>query len=64
MEKLTSEQILKLSKEDFIRYINEVKKEYYENLEDVGDSNYEKYSTEEKIDFWTETMNRQMRLQA
>jgi molecular chaperone GrpE (heat shock protein) len=60
---LTSEEILKLSKEDFIKYMESVKEEQYRNIKDVGDPNYTNYSYDEKVGFWCENLNKQMRLQ-
>ena len=62
-KKLTSEEILKLPKEDFVKYMEESTKEYYQNLVDLDDKNYSQYSIEEKIGFWCEDLNRQMRRQ-
>lgn len=63
-KKLTSEEILKLSKEDFIKYMEAIKVEQYGKIKDVGDPNYINYSFDEKIGFWCENLNKQMRLQA
>lgn len=60
---LSSEEILNLSKEEFIKYMEESKKEYYSKLFDVGESDYNKYTLDEKIKFWYENLNRHMRLQ-
>ncbi|HEY9007691.1 MAG TPA: hypothetical protein VIM75_16240 [Ohtaekwangia sp.] len=60
---LPAEEILSLSKEDFIKYMEESKKAYYRKLSDVVDSDYDKFTLEEKIKFWYESLNRHMRLQ-
>ena len=62
-KKLTSEEILKLSKEDFIKYMEISSENHYQNLTDLGDDNYRHYSHEEKINFWCENINMQMRQQ-
>ena len=62
-ENLSSEEILNLSKEDFIEYMVESRREYYGKLLDVGDPNYDKYTLEEKVKFWYENLNHHMKLQ-
>jgi hypothetical protein len=60
---LTSEEILKLSKEDFIKYMEQVRNEQYEKMKGVEDPNYEYYDFDKKVGYWCETLNKQMRLQ-
>jgi len=61
---LTSEEILNLSKEDFIEYMRTCKEEELNSLSEIEDPNYAGYSIDEKIGFWSERLNRGMRIQA
>lgn len=61
---LTSEEILKLSKEDFIKYMEQIKEGQYKKIKGIEDPNYVNYDFDEKVGYWCETLNKQMRLQA
>lgn len=63
-KKLSSEELLKLPKEEFIKYMEEIKEDQYNKLSDLGDPNYFKYSFDVKVNFWCENLNKQMRIQA
>ena len=62
-DELTSSEILNLSKENFIKYIKDSEKIYFESLTKVENPDYENYSKEDKIKFWTENLHSLMRTQ-
>lgn len=60
---LTSEQLLNLSKEDFIAYMKEVEEEKYNNMSKLEFSNYENLNLQSKADIWCNELNTYMRNQ-
>lgn len=62
--KLTSEEILKLPKEEFIKYMEQLEEERYNNMQNLGYPNYENCNFNEKVNLWCEELNKSMRNQA
>lgn len=61
---LSSEEILKLPKDEFIKYMKSVKKRTYKtNFLSILPDNYQKLSFDEKVKYWTGILNQGMRLQ-
>lgn len=61
---LTSEEILRLPKDEFINYMNEVEEDRYNNMQEVDFPNYHTLSFDDKVNFWCEDLNLTMRNQA
>ena len=60
---MASEEILKLPKEVFIQYMKDSESTYFKNLKKIENPDYENYSLDDKINYWTENLHEQMRLQ-
>jgi hypothetical protein len=61
---LTSEEILKLPKAEFIQYMKKTEEEKYNNMKDLGYPNYDTYNFDDKVNLWCEELNSVMRNQA
>lgn len=61
---LASEEILKLSNDEFIRYMQELEFERYNNMKKIEFPNYDTLSFNDKINVWCEELNSNMRSQA
>lgn len=62
-EELDYEELMKLSSEEFKKYMKEREQEYYDNVSFIDGSDYPQFSLEQKINFWCETLNTDMREQ-
>jgi hypothetical protein len=61
---LSSEEILKLPKDEFIEYMNSVKKRTYKaNFLSSLPNDYQRLGFDEKVKFWVENLHQGMRLQ-
>ncbi len=63
-KKLTSAQILNLSKEEFIKYMKEIEEDNYSKMNKLEFPNYENLDLEGKADIWCSELNTYMRNQA
>lgn len=61
-KKLTSEEILKLPKKEFLNYMRDSRKNAFENFE-ITNPSYRELSQKEKVNYWVEKLNQSMRLQ-
>ncbi len=63
-KKLTSEEILKLPKDEFLKFMDESKKSLYKvTFIKSLPKDYQEYDFDKKVDYWTETLNQGMRYQ-
>lgn len=62
--KLTSDELLKLPKDVFVKYMLHIEEEKYNSMTDFGVPDYINFSHEAKVNFWCEQLNRSMRIQA
>jgi len=61
---LTSEEILKLPQEEFVKYMQEVKnRTYKKNFINSLPNDYTQLCFEKKVEYWVENLNQGMRLQ-
>lgn len=61
---LTSEEVLNLPKEEFVKYMQKIEEEKYNNMHVIEFANYDRFNFDEKVSAWCEQLNLIMRNQA